>query len=341
MLLDSENCKSFSSPDYNFVFNKVNGFFARWGKSMDDDPDFAPAPEILDFEITEVCEGPGGRPCPFCYKSNGPAHGTRTSFETAKAVIDKFPGTLTQVAFGVDAACRSNPDTFMIMEYARSKGVIPNVTVADVDEETARRLASVCGAVAVSRYADKDICYDSVARLVGAGQRFVNLHVMVSEETENAVWETMYDYFEEEPRLAGITAIVLLSLKRKGRGRGFTPLPADRFGRIVDFALRYDVPIGFDSCSYPKFESAIRGRKDYERLIRLAEPCESSCFSAYVNASGQFFPCSFVEGEPGWEEGIDVASCSSFVTDVWLHPRTLEFRKELLGKGRSCPRFEV
>ena len=72
-----------------------------------------------------------------------------------KKVIDAMP-FVTQIAFGVDAQCTSNPYTFEIMKYAREKGIVPNVTVADISDNTADFLATTCGAVAVSRYANKD-----------------------------------------------------------------------------------------------------------------------------------------------------------------------------------------
>lgn len=50
------------SPDYNYLFNLNNGYFLRWGKTEADDPEVAPGPEILDIEITTICDGG----CPFC-----------------------------------------------------------------------------------------------------------------------------------------------------------------------------------------------------------------------------------------------------------------------------------
>ena len=35
-----KNIKILRSPDYNFIFNKDTGFFARWGKTIDDDPQY-------------------------------------------------------------------------------------------------------------------------------------------------------------------------------------------------------------------------------------------------------------------------------------------------------------
>ncbi|MCL2283261.1 MAG: hypothetical protein FWC26_08090 [Fibromonadales bacterium] len=91
--------KYFCSPDYNYSFNLKNGTFARWGATEKDDPEFSTfGPEILDFEITEICAGF----CPYCYKDNKP-YGKNTFFETFKSVVEKInPNrTLTQVAFGL------------------------------------------------------------------------------------------------------------------------------------------------------------------------------------------------------------------------------------------------
>jgi hypothetical protein len=58
--------KVVKSPGYNYLFNVKNGFFARWGKTIEDDPDFSPlGPEILDFEISTICNGG----CSFCSPS--------------------------------------------------------------------------------------------------------------------------------------------------------------------------------------------------------------------------------------------------------------------------------
>ena len=101
--------KRFASPDYNYTFNLKNGDMVIWGKTLEDTPNVNPySPEIADVEITTVCGGPAGIPCPFCYKGNTP-NGTNMSFETFKTILQKFPTdasknyALNQIAFGVDS----------------------------------------------------------------------------------------------------------------------------------------------------------------------------------------------------------------------------------------------
>lgn len=61
---EDDKVKQVISKHYNFIFNKETGFFARWGETKDIDPIMAPAPEILDLEISSGGECLGN--CPFC-----------------------------------------------------------------------------------------------------------------------------------------------------------------------------------------------------------------------------------------------------------------------------------
>jgi len=326
------------SPDYNYMFNLQTGYFLRWGKTEADDPDMAPGPEILDIEITTIC----ANGCPFCYKGNT-AKGTNMSFATFKQILDKFPPTLTQLAFGADAQATSNPDLWKMAEYARSRFVIPNITVADITDETAEKLSKVMGAVAVSRYANKEPCYNSIKRLTMRGMKQVNIHNMICEETFDQTLETIYD-MKHDPRLADMNALVMLSLKKKGRGEnGFTPLSQDRFDELVQAAVKANINYGFDSCGSSKFlsflkESDLPNQKQLEMSV---EPCESGLFSTYVNVDGIYAPCSFCEGTEGWEEGIDLKSVTNFTKDVWASPRLVEWRNRLLNNQRNCPIYNV
>jgi len=157
--------KKVRSKAYNYNFDYVTGFFARWGCLFKDNPMFSPlGPELLDVELTTICSGPDGTPCSFCYKGNT-LSGKNMSLDLFKKIFHKVPTNLTQIAFGVDASCTSNPEVWDIFDYCRNNSynkVVPNVTVSNISEQTAERLAKVCGAVAVSRYANKNWCYDSV-----------------------------------------------------------------------------------------------------------------------------------------------------------------------------------
>jgi hypothetical protein len=90
VLMDNSVGKVVVGEDYNYTFNKTNGDFKRWGKTYEEDPKFSPiGPEILDIEITTICNGINGKLCRECYKSNTPK-GHNMSFDTFKDVLDGF-----------------------------------------------------------------------------------------------------------------------------------------------------------------------------------------------------------------------------------------------------------
>ena len=335
--------KIFRSKNYNYNFYLDNGKFERWGETYDVDPEFSPfGPEILDIEVSTICNGVNNKPCSFCYKSNT-GSGTNMSFDTFKDILDKFPKydgvhLLTQVAFGIGNV-DSNPDLWSMMQYCRDNNIIPNVTINGdrLTDEIVKNLVKFCGAISVSLYDDKDVCYDAVKRLSDAGCKQVNIHSMLSEETFVKTFNILNNY-RSDIRLKNLNAIVMLSLKQKGRGEKFTKLCDENFATLVRFATRYNIPIGFDSCGCNKLLDVAKEIGKYDEWIKFAEPCESAAFSSFIDVNGKFFPCSFADK---CTTGIDCTSINDFKTEVWDNKFTIDERKKICDNNRSCPYFEV
>ena len=298
-----------------------------------------------------------------CYKSNQP-NGSYMPFDTFKAVFDKMnqPKTMTQIALGVDAECRTNPDVWRIMDYCNENDVTPNVTVADIDHGTAENIVKRCGACAVSCYErNKNCCYDSIKLLTDEAKRQgrdwfkVNMHLLVSHETEKFVFEVLNDRLNDD-RLKGMGAIVLLSLKQKGRGKAFSKMDDEVYRKVIFFLQDNNIPYGSDSCGANRLMASLKeyykdkenGEEQYKRVLNCISPCESLMESIYVNVNGEVFPCSFMEKEPGWEKGIDLTDdkYKNFTTQVWNHPRILEWRQNALrcidcNGCNQCPHYEI
>jgi len=353
-VLDGRSRKCVKSKKYNVVFDKDSGFSARWGETKNDDPQMAPFPEILDIEVSEICHGINGKPCPFCYKGNVGNKGSNMSFETFKTILDKMTIQidgkpfyfLQQIAFGI-GDIDSNPDLFRMMDYCREVGIVPNLTINgwNLTDEYANQLKKNCGAVAVSRYSPPDVCYDAVKKLTDLGMTQINLHMLVSSETYEDCLQVIRDA-KEDPRLEKLNAIVFLMLKPKNRGSNFSKISAEQYRNIIELGFELGVGMGFDSCSASSFLRTIKDRDDYSQLEMMVDACESTLFSAYINIDGRFFFCSFTEGEPGWE-GIDVVNCDDFIKDVWYGEETNRFRSMLIKSRcketgcRKCPIFEL
>lgn len=324
--------KRFRSSDYNYDFDTDTGFFVRWGANLQDDPQVAPAPEILDMELSEGdCFG-----CKNCYKGNSvgkPSH--HMTLDTFKSILSKFE-TLTQIAFGITKVS-ANPDFFGILEHCKAQGVVPNFTVASHDTltpEMVAKIAANCGAVAVSCY-DVDRALGMVRQLRDAGMEQVNLHFVLAHETFSKALQLL-NTLEATPD-HGVRAVVFLKYKPKGTFPDcMTPIKGSKCYKILlDVAKEMNIGIGFDSCSAP----AVLQVADPETAMFI-EPCESGCFSAYVNCRGEFFPCSFAEGEVFWESGISLHDVNSF-QEVWDHERVVYWRSALLKNGRKCPLFDL
>jgi hypothetical protein len=353
---------------FNMYFRKSDGFTAKWGKNFNDDPAFNPyGNEIADIEITKKCRGirvfdenssekNGNRvPCAFCYKSSSPI-GSYMNFETFKKIFDVMneSKTMTQIAFGVDAEASEelNPDIWKIFEYTKNNGVTPNVTVADITTYTAEKIVSLCGACAVSAYqSNKNCCYDSIRLLLDEAKKqgkenfAVNIHLMISKETLPFVYEVINDY-QIDRRLDGMNAIVFLSLKQKGRGEHFNKVTEDEFKNVIDICFEKNVKFGMDSCSANKFLKAIEGKENFNELSSMVENCESVLYSTYVNADGKMFPCSFMEKEGDWKDGIDVTKVENFVNDVWYSEPVKKYREASLkciecNGCNECPYYDV
>ena len=342
MIITSIKTKTIRSSNYNLIFDKETGYSVWWGSTEEETPQRCPyGPTHVDIEIVSMCEGPGGHLCPFCYKSNTNT-GSYMSLDTYKKILDILPDTVCQVAIGADANLTKNPDIWKILEYTREKGIVPNITVADIDQEAANRLANVCGAVAVSWYgihSDKDICYNSIHYLCEAMKqpnatlKQVNMHFMLSKETSKHIDELIQD-IKTDSRLKDLNAIVFLSLKQKGRGKHFRGLRYSEFKQVVKKLLDNNIPFGFDSCSQPKFIKTIKEIKPdlLQAAIESSESCESLSHSIYINDKGTAYPCSFLENE-NWNrlsnthqwDMLSLKNSEEFQAKVWNSLDAIEF----------------
>lgn len=350
IIKENSNRKVLRSLEYNFTFDKKTGFFARWGKTKEEDPKFSPfGPEILDLEVSTVCSGTDQGPCKHCYKSNTPK-GEYMSIDTFKQIIDKIPKTLGQIAFGI-GDMDSCPDLVKMFDYCKEKGIIPNITINGygLTDEWIQTLANYCGGVAISLYHDKDVCYDAVAKLHTAGIHQVNIHQVVAVETLEKCHQLIEDA-AHDPRLTEhLKAVMFLTLKPKGKRNGMNIVKdVAKYKGLIDHAMDIGVQIGFDSCSAPIFLQAMKHDKNFERYVEMVESCESGLFSSYINVDGIYWHCSFTEDQPGWT-GVDVLSADDFVKDVWYDEETVKFRNKLTKQDNShichdcrlCPVYDL
>jgi hypothetical protein len=241
-----------------------------------------------------------------------------------------------------------------MFEYCKfnhvNPGVIPNLTINGygMTQEWAEFLAETCGGVAVSVYDPTDVCYDAVERLISAGMAQTTIHQLVSVETFGRCLMVIDDA-ANDPRLKGLKAVMFLTLKPKGK-RNTSTIVKDvrRYKTLINYAFKRGVNIGFDSCSAPIFLAAMKDHPQFERFSQLSESCESNRFSGYANVKGEYFHCSFTEGQPGWK-GIDLLKIKNFNQEVWNSSEVGKFRDRLLCQDNGhiakecylCPIYDL
>jgi MoaA/NifB/PqqE/SkfB family radical SAM enzyme len=332
---ETDRFKRLRSRVYNYNFNKMTGFLARYGITVMEDPEWSSfGPEIADIEISTICD----QGCKFCYKSNT-AIGKNMSLYTFAKVFDNLPKTLTQIAFGI-GSIDANVDMFEIFSYCRVHGVIPNVTINGfhMNDYFYDGLASYCGAVAVSLY-DYDTCYNAIEQLGKRGMDQVNIHAMLSEETYDRCMQVLKDAKTDNRLKQYLNAIVFLWLKPKGRGEKLHQVSRKKYDELVQYALVNNIRIGFDSCSAANFSKC----ENTSQFREYIESCESTLFSIYINVDGIAYPCSFSEGVC---KGVSVIESDSFLDDVWMSESFMEFRDDVLAttdenKCRNCPLYDL
>ena len=343
-VIDGTKWKALQSKNCNYLFNRETGLHAVWGKTKDEDPTYSPyGPFILDIEVTTKCSGVGGKLCPACYKSNT-CKGDNMSLDTFKRILDaiNINNTLTQLAFGLGSTGEENPDVWEMCDYSRSKGIVPNGTVADISDETADKIVNKFGACAISYHSDKDICYDSIKKLTDRGLKQTNMHLVVYKEALDEIYSVIDDIAGGDKRLSKLNAVIFLSLKKKGRAENkFTQLSQDEFESIINYAVKKKINYGMDSCTATKYLKFLDKNEEHENQRQFVEPCESSLFSSYVDVFGKFHPCSFCEKSCSWPKGADILKINNFVDDIWNGDTIKVWRDKLLSNNRDCFEYEV
>lgn len=249
---------------------------------------------------------------------------------------------LLQLAFGI-TNLDANPELLQICAFAQKIGITPNVTCHGKDkvsDEFIKTLCGLCGSIAVSRY-DKNKTYDFLERLWFNGCRQTNMHVLVAEETYDEVIEAIHDVTNDK-RLANLSSIVLLFLKQRGRGEGYTKISDKKANLIFKTAVDNNIKFGFDICCSHRFTNFIKKYNNQNmNFPDVYDYCDSGRFSGYVNTLGQFCPCSFIENNGMWLNGPSVLECNNFIKDIWMGEKNELYRSILLGHDNTCLYYDV
>lgn len=273
----------------------------RRSKLWERDNAILSAPTEAHVSITNQCR----RRCPHCYMASGDEQGDALDTQGFRQVIDELARMrVFHIALGGGEALLRD-DLFDIAEYAKSKGIVPNLTTSGdgMTAERARR-CRVFGRINVSldavpgiagpRGADGcALAGETIRMLQDAGIR-PGINTVLTRETVPHL-ERLFK-FAREQRLSEIEC---LRFKPAGRAKTVyhelkcTPeLNCTIIPTLRQLAKRYRITLKIDCSMLPML---CYHEDDPRKLERYGYGCEAGNVLIGVRADGVVSPCSFAE----------------------------------------------
>jgi len=311
--------------DYNFIADQESGMTFRWGKTFNDNPSFAPIPELVDISISNHCT----KGCDFCYRNSRPDNSFMSivDYEYALDCLNHPTyGNVFQVALGGGEPLE-HPDFIELLNITKDHNIVPNFTTNGglLTPNFSNKIRNKVGAVAVSINNLDNIDYSNIAYLIETGIR-TNIHYVIDNNNICQAIKILKGEFNY--KLSGINAIVFLTFKPSGRGDCKNILRhdpyLDEFLRLVDNS-NCSCNIGFDACFVPLLMRFTQTRHDF------IDSCEVGFFSVYIDEKLNVTPCSFSNGN----DSFNLRSFEFY--DIWLN-KFSEFRNRIENKcTQVCP----
>jgi radical SAM protein with 4Fe4S-binding SPASM domain len=280
------------SEAYNFIGDRNTGLTVRWGRTLEEDPDVAPWPELADISISNRCS----KNCSFCYRDSRP-DGNLMDLEDYIFVLDQLTspvwGPVFQVAIG-GGEPTEHPQLVEMLEKTRDRGIVANLTTngLTLSDEHLEAFKRLCGAVAISISAiePKELEH-TISRLTEAGIR-TNLHFLLSRRSIATAIDLLKGRWDG--LLSEINAVIFLTHKAMGRAARDENITIG--GNLAAFLSLVDSPLtrlrlGFDSCFVPML---LRHTNVDSRFV---DSCECGFFSVYIDEQMTVKPCSFAIGD--------------------------------------------
>lgn len=273
--------------DYNFIADQDSGMTFRWGKSFEDNPSFAPVPELVDISISNHCS----KGCDYCYRGSEP-DGSFMSLDDYKFVLSSLNhpkhGNVFQVALGGGEPLE-HPEILEIFNITKQFNIVPNFTTngENITQTIVDNINGKVGAVAVSFNNLNDIDNSKIDLLIKGGIR-TNIHYVIDRNNiKQAIQILRGDY---NKKLEGVNAIIFLTFKPSGRGDSKHILRNDtsllKFLELID-NNKASCNIGFDACFVPLLMRFTKTSIDF------IDSCEVGYFSVYIDEKLRVAPCSF------------------------------------------------
>lgn len=272
---------------YNFIGDTKTGITFRWGKTLRENPTFAPWPELADISISNHCT----KGCDYCYRNSGD-NASFMSLEDYEYILNELRHpkwrNVFQIAIGGGEPLE-HPQLIQIIETTISRNIIPNLTTNGVhlDSEYASYFKGKVGAVALSVTDIQALDLNKIRILLKESVR-TNIHYVLSNKNISQAADILRGKYNEI--LSGLNSIIFLTHKPHGRGNITDILKLNTI--LKNFIKQIDhnkcsARIGFDACFVPLLLHFTQTDSTY------IDPCECGFFSIYIDEKLNVKPCSF------------------------------------------------
>lgn len=360
-VIDTKQYKALKSKKYNYLFIKSNGFFVRWGKS-DTITTTTLNVKRLEYDLYHIWKNIWGGDIDILQfvsdlNTDGNNYITSvenidweiydtnkkkvTTFSDFKKMFSKIPKSLYSIEFIIDNI-ENNIDIWKILKYTKKHDVLSTIVInSDITENQVDILVKLCDSVSVSIF-DKEKTYNCVKKITDKGLKTCNLHVEISDETFDNTMQILKDIKIDE-RLTKLHSVIFMTQKEKGLVSKLHNISQEKFDEILKFSFDNEINVGFDSCSSSKVIDFINRNPKYSDMSSYVDSCNASIYSCYINAHGEYFPCSLSDSYDIWKRGISVLRCNDFMKDIWSNKRTGKFRNTVStcrNCNEMCPLFK-
>jgi len=275
------------SKNYNFIGDTITGVTFRWGETFEENPLYAPWPELADISISNHCT----KGCDFCYRSSKENYCfmSLNDYEyLIKQLKHPYWGNVFQVALGGGEPLE-HPDFMKIIDITLAYGIVPNFTTNGeyLSKEMIKKFRNKVGAIAISTIDISSIDKEVIQNLRINKIRF-NIHYLLNYHNLSQAIDILTGKYNQF--LKDFNSIIFLTYKPMGRADNSRILKKDQnflnFVNIID-SNSCSTRIGFDACFVPML-------MHYTNVdLKYIDPCECAFFSVYIDEKMQMSPCSF------------------------------------------------
>lgn len=309
------------SKNYNFIGDTIEGITFRWGRTFNDNPFYAPHPELADISISNHCS----KNCSFCYRDSTPNNSFITLDEYTY-ILDALEhpkwGNVFQIAIGGGEPLE-HPNFLDIINTTFNRNIIPNFTTNGllIDKTIANEISTKVGAVALSCQNIDELEIERI-NLLSEFKIKTNIHFLLSSETLSQAINILKGNYNK--LLENINAIIFLTYKPCGRADESMTLNKNddfmSFIHLIDNS-KCSTKIGFDACFVPNLMKFTQVNIDY------IDPCECAFFSVYIDEKMNVKPCSFTTDK---NESFNLKEFS--FTEIW----DIKFEKIRKSRINAC-----